>query len=966
MRLRFAPLACFVFIVVGFVCIPRVTSAQSVISGQVKDQSGAVLPGVTAEATSPVLIERTRTVVTDGQGRYTIVDLRPGTYKINFTLPGFSTVVREGIELPANFTATINIDLKVGALEETVTVAGASPVVDVQQASKVVTLTRDLIDSLPTSRNIMSVGQLVPGIRQAIPDVGGSRTMEQTGMRMHGLSERNTTQTVDGMQVNSNENNGTSLTYLDDALNAEVSIATSALPADTSSGGARINSVPKDGGNIVSGAVFLGGSDGKWQSGNIDEALQKRGVTIPNKILHIQNYNASIGGPVLKNRLWYFGAARHTSTDDQPANIFTLPDGSPGIEDQYVRDAVARLTWQALPKVKIASFLERIWKFKGHEFGFGTDPATASKRRDPNHGDYAVGQIKLTAPLTNRLMVEGGYSTYRVQFTSWYQPGIAKTPFTPEWYANASRTDTVRGTTTVAGTPESRTMDQRHVIAGAVSYVTGGHNLKTGVQWSFGPDDTYRTANADLTENFRDGVPNTVTVYNTPNIQLVSVRYDLGIYAQDAWTIKRLTINPGVRLELFNSGTRETSMGAGRFAPARFFTALSDLPNWKNVAPRLSAAYDVFGNGKTAVKASVSKYYATFTGSYVKRYADSISDSDTRNWFDVDLLPNTSTSSGRSLPTNGDGIAQDNEIGPPGKANFGLVSSRRPAADLKRFHNWEYTAQIQHELFPRVSVTGAYFRRKYGDLEVTKNLAISAADYIPFQIPNPLDATQLLTVYNLSSSKRGLVTQEDRNSSINQQIYNGVEMSFAARLGAGATLLGGWTIEQNVAVTCDTTEDPNGITGNDLYTNRAVMFGGRYCDQRTLGIPYRHEFKLAGNYALPLGFEVGAVLQSYPGYEKSILYQVPANLFPGGRTNTETIALNKPGTLFQPRMNQVDANVKKNFQIGRRRMSGQIDVFNIFNGNAVLTSNENFGSSYDQVNTFLQGRIIRVAFQLRY
>ena len=220
MRLRFARLACFVFIVVGFVCIARVTSAQSAISGQVKDQSGAVLPGVTAEATSPVLIERTRTVVTDGQGRYTIVDLRPGTYKINFTLPGFSTVVREGIELLANFTATINIDLKVGALEETVTVAGASPVVDVQQASKVVTLTRDLIDSLPTSRNIMSVGQLVPGIRQAIPDVGGSRTMEQTGMRMHGLSERNTTQTVDGMQVNSNENNGTSLTYLDDALNA--------------------------------------------------------------------------------------------------------------------------------------------------------------------------------------------------------------------------------------------------------------------------------------------------------------------------------------------------------------------------------------------------------------------------------------------------------------------------------------------------------------------------------------------------------------------------------------------------------------------------------------------------------------------------------------------------------------------------------------------------------------------------
>ena len=945
--------------------IPLAAAAQSSIVGQLRDESGAILPGVSVEASSPVLIEKTRSVVSDSQGRYAIAGLRPGLYKATFTLPGFSTVVRDSIELPANFTISVNIDLKVGALEETVTVAGASPIVDVQQASKTQVLTRDLIDALPTSRNIMSVGQLVPGVRQAIPDVGGSRTMEQTGIRMHGVSERNTTQQVDGMQVNSNENNGTSLTYLDDALNAEVSITTSALPADTSSGGARINSVPKDGGNTVSGAVFIGGTDGKWQSDNIDAGLTQRGVTIPNRIIHIQNYNVAIGGPVLKNRLWYFGAVRHTSTDDQPANSFTLPDGTPGIEDQYVRDAVARLTWQAFPKIKVASFLERIWKFKGHEFGFGTEPSLASKRRDPNHGDYAVGQVKVTSTPTNRLLVEGGYSTYRVQFTSWYQPGVARTPFTPEWYANASRVDTIRGTTTIAGTPESRTMDQRHVIAASASYVTGSHNFKTGVQWSYGPDDTYRTANADLTQNYRDGVPNTVTVYNTPNIQLVSVAYDVGLYVQDTWTMKRLTINPGVRLELFNSGTRETSMGAGRFAPARFFTAQKDLPNWRNVAPRFSAAYDVAGNGKTAIKGSVSKYYAPFTGSYVKRYANSISDSDTRNWFDADLVSGTSTLSGRSLPTNGNGIAEDNEIGPAGKAGFGQVSSRHPADGLRRFYNWEYTAAIQHELLPRLSVTAAYFHRTYGDLEATQNLLISTADYIPFQIANPLNPAESLTVYNLSSTKRGLVNQEDRNTELNKQIFDGFEASFSARL-KGSVVFGGWTFDRNVAVTCGTTEDPNGITGNDLYTNRTVLLGGPNCDQRTLGIPFRHEFKLAGTIPLPFGFEAGAVLQSYPGWEKSILYQIPANLFPGGRTNTETIALNKPGTLFQPRMQQLDANVKKNFRFGRKAFSGQLDVFNLLNGNAILTTNENYGSTYDQVNTFLQGRLIRLAFQAKF
>jgi hypothetical protein len=444
------------------------------------------------------------------------------------------------------------------------------------------------------------------------------------------------------------------------------------------------------------------------------------------------------------------------------------------------------------------------------------------------------------------------------------------------------------------------------------------------------------------------------------------VRYDLGVYAQDAWTFKRLTVNPGVRLELFNSGTRETSMGAGRFAPARFFTAQKDMPNWRNVAPRFSAAYDLFGDGKTAIKGSISKYYAPFTGSYVKRYASSISDSDTRNWFDVDLIPGTSTASARTLPTNGDNIAQDNEIGPAGKANFGQVSSRRPADDLRRFYNWEYTAGVQHQLLPGTSVTLAYFRRSYSDLEITDNVLVAPSDFVPFQIANPLNPSESITVYNLLGSKRGQVDQVDRNSSDYKQFYNGVELSFSTRVAGGGTIFGGWTIDRNVAVTCGVTEDPNGITGNDLSTNRTVMMGGPYCDQRNFDIPFRHEFKLAGSRPLPFGFEVAAVLQSYPGWEKSILYQVPANLFPGGRTQTETVVLNKPGTLFQPRMNQVDANLKKNFRFGRRQMSGQVDVFNVFNGNAILTTNENYGSSYDFVNTFLQGRLVRVAFQMKF
>jgi carboxypeptidase family protein len=167
-------------VVFSMVVLPSTAAAQSQFTGQVRDESGGVLPGVTVEAASPALIEKSKTVVTDSNGRYTIVDLRQGTYKITFSLTGFSTVVRDGIELPANLALTINADMKVGALEETITVSGQTPLVDVTQAARTQVITRDLIDTLPTTRNIQSIGQLVPGVRMGNPDIGGTQQTEQT------------------------------------------------------------------------------------------------------------------------------------------------------------------------------------------------------------------------------------------------------------------------------------------------------------------------------------------------------------------------------------------------------------------------------------------------------------------------------------------------------------------------------------------------------------------------------------------------------------------------------------------------------------------------------------------------------------------------------------------------------------------------------------------------------------------
>src|SRR5262245_61371536 len=348
-------------LILAFLLIcPAIVKAQSQITGQVRDESGAVLPGVTVEAASPALIEKQKTATTDDQGRYTIVDLRPGTYKVTFVLTGFGTIVRDGVELPSNFVATINADLKVGSLAETVTVTGQTPLVDVTQAARTQVLSRDVIDNLPTTRHIFSYSNMLPGIRFVTPDIGGSRQMEQTNPRGHGVNGAQAQEAIDGMSTASQESNIV-WTYVNDSLVQEVTVTVAAQPAEVQAGSMRMNIIPKDGGNVFSGSVFLGGSDGNWQANNIDDYLRSQNITRGNGIGHIQTFNASIGGPVERNRLWFFLTARHASTDEVVANVgevIVTPQGEQlkSTIDQYIRDALARVTWQINQKNKLASF----------------------------------------------------------------------------------------------------------------------------------------------------------------------------------------------------------------------------------------------------------------------------------------------------------------------------------------------------------------------------------------------------------------------------------------------------------------------------------------------------------------------------------------------------------------------------------------------------------------------------------
>ena len=958
MRRRITGAAAFVCLI--YFLLPSAASAQSQITGVVTDPSGAVLPGVTVEAASPALIEKMRTAVTDSNGRYAIGDLRPGTYTVTFTLPGFSSFVRDAMALPSNFTATVNADMTVGTVQETVTVSGQAPTVDVQSTQRTTVVDRELLSTLPTGRTFQAIGGLVVGIRVSEPNVGGARSAINQRLVAYGSVAKDTTIAVDGMKANSLIDGGDDQADHNEAMTAEVTVQTSGLAAEVARGGPHVNLIPREGGNTLNSTTYFGFTDGAWQSDNLGELLD-RGLSMPDKVDVLYYVNVSAGGPIVRDRLWFFGSFGDAGNNNIVADSF-YPDGSPGIYDQRVTNYTSRLTSQLGPRNRLTAYMDYARKKLGHEFTSGIDVATASWARVPIRKYTAAA--KWTSTLSSNLLLEAGVFGVDNAQGRRYHPGIKQVPGTAAWYAMSARVDLVRGTTTTSPTiPERMEKGPTQLISSSLSYVAGSHTFKTGVQWGRG---LFRQeqfgSNGDLTQRYRDGVPDSVIVFNTPTLALNRLTADLGFYVQDSWRITdRLTVSPGIRFEYVNASIDAGSAPAGRFVPARQFPEQHNLPNWFDIAPRFGVVYDLTGDARTALKATINRYNRNFTTDLAARYDPLFLQNDTRNWSDCDYLPGTSRCSGLALATNGDNIAQDNEIGPSSNRTFGAAPNRTFDPDSKRPYDLEYTVGVEREVAAGVSVAATWFKRESYNFQQTINRLVDASDFSPFVVPNPLTG-EPLTIYNLNPAKQGLVDLVDTTADRSQARYsfNGFEATFKARLPFGGNMFGGWSAGQTINVTCANLSDPNSLHN---------------CDHSLLDIPFRHSFKLAGSITLPLGLVAGTSIVSnagsllgsnVPDPTLGVFWAVPANLFPGGRTQSVTMRLDVPGTRYLERWNQVDVNLRRTFRVGNIRVDPGIDVYNLFNGNPVLTENQNFGSSLGRPLKVLQARLMRLTTQISF
>jgi hypothetical protein len=996
------------FILSGIVLLPGLAWAQSSgtgsIAGGVRDTTGAVLPGVTVEAASPALIEKIRTVVTDERGEYKIVDLRPGVYSVTFSLAGFNTVKREGLELTTGFTAAVNAELRVGSVTETITVSGASPVVDVQNVRAQTVLSRQTLDTLPTGKTIQSFAALTLGASAVGggQDVGGNRGEQAGSMVVHGGRSVDQRLFMDGMTYNVGAGQGGGFTTVlknNEIASQEITLETGGMSAESEAAGVQINIVPKEGGNTFSG-MFKGAYTGTGlQSSNLSDALRTRGLTSTSRVKRIYDAGGGVGGRILRDKLWFFTAFRTWGAQEYlPGNYFNKTQGTlfytPDLSrqayiDPHQRDNTLRLTWQASQKQKV-TFLQVI---QDNCLCYFLAANNFSPEASPNAHQVPLSltQAAWSYPATSRLLLQAGITYMPAGQNIIRSKGVSTSTISILELSTGYRYGAYN---TGYSDPNGPSGQQRFNQTNGrlvLSYVTGSHALKTGFTFMTGSFRNDVTAQDDaVSYEFRKPTPDaapvpvSVTYYAVPR-WLKSDAARLAGYVQDQWTLRRLTLNVGLRLETLHASNPAQTKPAGRWTPALEFPAQDDVPNWKDVTPRFGAAYNLFGNGKTAVKASVGRFvqaeFATIAAAANPQNA--IVTSAFRIWNDG----------------NGDYIPQESELGPLSNPLFGtvFVSTRYADDVLKgwgvRPYNWSSSLSLQHELRPGFALAVNYYRRSYGNFQLTKNLLVTPADYDPYCLTAPVDArlpggggNQICGLYDIKPEKFGavqnLVTQAS-NYGKQTEVYNGFDGQINARFGKDGVLAGGVSTGRTVTDRCFIVDSPQEVRPGFCHVVN----------------PFRGQTQIKANgvYPLPWDLQASAVFQNLPGIPNSgvtaFTSQGPvfgepivggnyvarnAEIAPTlGRnvgvcrntvpcTALTAINLVAPFDGYQDRLTQVDVRLTKIVRFQRIRVLGSFDVYNVFNANTVLNQVTQYGPTYLRPTQILAGRLFKFGAQLDF
>lgn len=931
--------------------VPGMAAAQASgeIFGRITDASGAVMPGVTVTLAGPSLITPQSTVSLES-GAYRFPSTPIGLYSMTFELQGFKRLVRENVRVETGFNAEINARLDVSAVEETVTVSAAGPVVDTRSTTTGQTFNREMLERIPSARDPWVVLEQTPGVIMNQQNVGGNKSGQQSTFIAHGTGN-NEVWNVDGGNITDMASSSSSLYFDFDAFE-EIQVQTGGSDASVQSSGVSINLVTRSGGNAIRGSSRLYVVDNDFQGDNINDELRAQGAGFGNPIKNIKDYGFEIGGPIVRNKMWYWGSA---GLNDIAVGVvgFTNPGGDPNDPDDLFTDltklktynAKTQYQWNRANKSTLLYFFND--KVRNARGATPTNPPeTTFRQTAPVHNIKATHQWipsnRLTVEFQGFSMPNGGF---RLNF---HDDSLIDVQSAIDLATNMNgrsnqMNDNRRPQTELRA-------DANYFLS---SLLGGDHATKLGVGYRDNPVGFSAIRGGRARARFRNGVPVEADLYRDSNTER-AIRQVYG-YAQDSYTNGKLTVNGGLRVDYQDDEALASSVPANPIIPdllpAVDFRGADSGVSFLDVSPRLGMTYDLNGNGKTILKGNAAIYWGT--GITTAQYVTPVGEVSLRfPWNDL----------------NGDRFVQRNELDLTRRLNLtGNYDPANPASptspttvdpNLKNDRTDELSFGVEHELMENFGVGIAYIYRNYPDYEnYTPTVGLRSADYVPVTFTAPCggpactEPSYTVTYYQLPFTQPAL---SQRRNADRTRRYNGLELTARKRFSNR------WMLNASGNVQSTTYQYGGPDAAYQDPTDVAMLDGAQTgtANARWVG-------KLTGLYVLPFqDIGISGFFNARQGYPFNRYLLTPSRT---GGIGTANVDIDRWGDVRYDDFYQVDMRIEKQFTFGRTKWAAAVDVFNLLNSNVVLGREDQMNSTRANfVEEVLAPRVVRFGVRLNF